>query len=1161
MTLKNFSNFFTLSSSYAKPFIVYFFAVEFKPLIFIIIGFFYRVPSIVTIYISDSDKISETKSYIQNNIMNKLTINTFGTFALICLIGFNSIAIAKSKKTNTEKHPLSSLPLRNIGPAMISGRISHFAFHPQKKHEFYVATAAGNLWKTSNNTITWEPIFDHQGSYSIGTMSMDQKNPNILWVGSGENNAQRSVAYGDGVYKSVDAGKSWKNVGLKQSGHISQIWINPNDSDTVLVAAQGPLWSDGGDRGLYKTSDGGKTWKRILKIDKFSGVNEFVVDANNPDNIVASSYQRRRHVWVLINGGPGSAIHKTTDGGKTWKKTTTGLPKDNMGRIGLTGTLTKPNRIYAIIEANKKEQGTYISNDFGQTFKKQSNHVASSPQYYNELVVDPKNADRVYSLSTFTNVSEDAGITWKPLSDKFRHVDDHALWIDPDNTEHLYIGGDGGVYETFDRGQTWRHIRNLPLGQFYRVTPDNAEPFYNVCGGTQDNNSLCAPSRTTVIHGITNADWHIILGGDGYESQIDPKDPNTIYPQYQYGGLARYDKRTMERIYITPHPKSGEKAYKWNWNTPLLISPHMHTRLFYAAEKLFQSDDRGDSWRIISPDLTRQVDRNKLKVMDRVWSVDAIAKNKSTSMYGSIIGISESPKQAGLIMVGSDDGVISTTNNGGKEWNSVKSFAKVPDMTYVSDVLFSNHNENIAYATFDNHKRGDFKPYVMKTSDQGKSWKSISSNLPSRGSVHTIVEDHVDANLLFVGTEFGVFFSQDAGSKWHKLNNLPTTAVRDLEIQRRENDLIIASFGRGIYILDDYTPLRSQTNDLETSNVTVFPIKDSWLYIEGDHFDDREKGSSGSDFFTAKNPPLGATFSYYLKDEFKSLKKQRRSREKQTEKNAGDNAYPSWDELRKEDQEQSPTLFFVIKDSTGQTVSRVNANNKKGFHRTQWDMRYPAPDKVNLIKPAFVPYWASDPMGPLAIPGKYTATLMKRQFGQLETMSSPQPFILKSMNNSPEISKDPAQVLAFQKQVAELQRAVNGVNGKVGEISSRLTYLQKAIQLTPSASEENVQELLAIKARLHALKIKLNGDSTVSSRQEPVAWSLSKRVSSIFGSIIESQSTIAGTFKTSLEIAMTEFSVILKDVKMIEADLLIFENKAEAMGAPWTPGRMPKWKK
>ena len=561
----------------------------------------------------------------------QLTLKTLVLAAGLTLLS-GTVPVAAAKTDSNTPHPLAGMPLRNIGPAMISGRISDFAFHPERKHEFYVATASGNLWKTTNNTITWEPIFEHEGSYSLGVVELDPQNPQVIWVGSGENNAQRSVAFGDGVYKSTDGGKTWNNMGLKNSNHISQIWIHPNDSDTVLVAAQGPLWSDGGDRGLYKTTDGGDNWERILHIDKYTGVNEFVIDPDNLDHIVASSYQRRRHVWTLINGGPGSGIHKTTDGGETWTEIKAGLPKDHMGRIGLANAPSQPRTIYAIIEANDKEKGLYRSTDFGQNWHKQSDYMTNSPQYYNELIVDPHNPDRLYSVNTFTNISEDAGKTWTPLSLKFRHVDDHALWIDPDNTDHLYIGGDGGIYETYDRGQTWRHVRNLPLGQFYRVTPDHAEPFYNVCGGTQDNNSLCAPSRTTDIHGIDNADWHIILGGDGYEPQFDPNDPNIIYAQYQYGGLARYDRRTEERVYITPHPAAGEPAYKWNWNTPLLLSPHKSTRLYYGAEKLFRSDDRGDSWEIISPDLTQQVDRNELPVMGRVWSVDSIA-----NMVGSTV--------------------------------------------------------------------------------------------------------------------------------------------------------------------------------------------------------------------------------------------------------------------------------------------------------------------------------------------------------------------------------------------------------------------------------------------------------------------------------------------------------------------------------------------
>ncbi len=1078
------------------------------------------------------------------------------TFIIIFTAGFSESVQAKTKGKD-KPHPLSSIPLRNIGPAMISGRISDFAFHPEKKHEFYVATASGGIWKTTNNTITWQPIFDGEGSYSIGVIEMDPNNPKVLWVGSGENNSQRSVAYGDGVYKSIDGGKSWKNMGLKDSNHIAKIWINPKDSDTVLVAAQGPLWSNGGDRGLYKTTDGGQTWDRILEIDQYTGINEFVIDPDDFDTIVASSYQRRRHVWTLINGGPGSAIHKTVDGGKTWQKITSGLPKDHMGKIGLANAPSSPHTVYAIIESNAKEKGTYRSLDFGQTWHKQSNYVAGSPQYYNELIVDPINPDRVYSMDTFTNVSEDGGKTWTRLSDKYRHVDDHALWIDPDNTDHLYIGGDGGIYETFDRGQTWRHVRNLPLGQFYRIQPDNDEPFYNVCGGTQDNNSLCAPSRTTVIHGVTNSDWRIILGGDGYEPQFDPNDPNIIYPQYQYGGLARYDKRTMERIYITPHPKEGEPAYKWNWNTPLLVSPHMSTRLYYGAEKLFRSDDRGDSWQIISPDLTQQLDRNKLEVMDRVWGVDTIAKNVSTSKYGSLIGISESPVQADLLMVGSDDGIISVSSDGGENWSSVKKFSGVPDMSYISDVLFSNHDANTAYATIDNHKRGDYKPYVLKSTNQGKSWQLISNNLPKRGSVHTIVEDHVDPNLLFVGTEFGAFFSQNGGGSWHKLSKLPTIAVRDLEIQPRENDLVIGTFGRGVYILDDYTPLRTATTQLNSDQATLFPIKDSWLYIEGDLFDDRKKGSSGSEFYTADNPPLGATFSYHLKNSFKTLKKQRREAEIKIEKDGGDTPYPSWDELRTEDNEEAPTVFVLIQDDKGNVVSRVPAKNSKGFHRVQWDMRYPAPDPVNLKKADWIPYWASEPMGPLAMPGKYQATLMKRQNGELLALSDAKPFALKSMANSPEITEKPAEVLAFKQQLAELRRSVNGANRKVTEIGNRIKHLIKAVDLTPMENESAAQEIRALSARLIDLQIKLRGDTTISSRQEAVPWSITQRVGNLYRGIIESQADIPGNYKDSLKIALSSYSVALKELQMIDADLKAFEEEAEENGTPWTPGRLP----
>ena len=1057
-----------------------------------------------------------------------------------------------------EGNPLASLPLRHIGTAITSGRISDFAFYPGGDHEYLVAVSSGNLWKTDNAGITWNPIFDNEGSYAIGVVEIDPNDTQTIWVGTGENNAQRSVAYGDGVYKSTDGGKSWHNTGLKDSGHISQIWINPEDSDEVLVAAQGPLWNAGGDRGLYRTLDGGDSWERILEIDEHTGVNEFVVDPNDPDVIVASSYQRRRHVWVLINGGPGSAIHKSTDRGKTWTKITAGLPSDHMGRIGLAAAPSDDDMIYAIIEANEDERGVYRSTDFGSNWSKRSSYMTTSPQYYNELVVDPQNAERVYSLNTFTNMSEDGGKTFAPISNQWRHVDDHALWIDPDNTKHLIIGGDGGIYESWDRGGTWRHVRNLSITQFYRIQPDYDEPFYNVCGGTQDNNSLCAPSRTTVIHGITNSDWTMVLGGDGYEPQFDPTDPDILYAQYQYGGLARYDRRTQERVYITPHPESGEDNYKWNWNTPLIVSPHAPQRLYYAAEYLFRSDDRGDSWRKVSPDLTRQLDRNQLKVMGRVWGVDTIAKNDSTSIYGSAIGISESPIEEGLIYVGTDDGVINVTEDGGANWRRTTKFDRVPDMSYVEDVLASAHDSNVVYAVIDNHKRGDYKPYVVKSENRGRTWKSISSDLPERGSAPPIVEDHVNPNLLFVGTEFGLFFTQDGGSSWHQLkNNFPTISVRDIEIQARENDLVVGTFGRGIYILDDYTALRTRAQTLD--DIELFGVRDPWLYIEGDLWDAREKGSMGAAFFTAPNPPFGAVFTYYLEDGLKSRQAARREREIEIEKDGGDTPYPSWDALRAEDREQDPALYIMIRDPAGRLVRQVPAESGKGLHRSAWDLRLPPPDPVSIEPPGELPYWVQPPTGPMVLPGRYTARLAIERDGMLSETGDTQSFTVKELKASPEITSDRRALQDFQLQVASLQRAVTGSSAAIGEIQNRIAHVRAALVVTPSAGEAERDVLQQLATRLADINVAIHGDSTIASRNEPVPMSIASRAGSLYGTLVYSQSAAGGNFRDSYAVAAQEFTSALQSLRLLERDLAALENALEIKGAPWTPGRIPEW--
>ncbi|MEL6529305.1 MAG: glycosyl hydrolase [Pseudomonadota bacterium] len=1091
-----------------------------------------------------------------------LTSAFLALLALIFGASLGTSALANSEGEKKEQSALSSLPLRLIGPAYPSGRISDFAFFNDEPHHYIVATASGGLWLTTNAGTTWKPIFDKEGTYAIGVVEIAPTDKKTIWVGTGENNAQRSVAFGDGVYKSTDGGTSWTNMGLKASGHISQIWIHPEDADTVLVAAQGPLWSEGGDRGLYKTTDGGTTWDRILEIDEHTGINEFVVHPDNHELIVASSYQRRRHVWVLINGGPGSGIHRTTDGGENWKEVQSALPKDDMGRIGLALAPSNPDTLYAIVEAQPDEQGVFRSTDFGQNWEKRSGHMTTSPQYYNEIVVDPDDEDTLYSLDTFSKRSRDGGKTFTDLGIGHRHVDDHALWINKRNTDHLIIGGDGGIYESWDGGTLWRHVDNLPIVQFYRIQPDNALPFYNVCGGTQDNNSLCGPSRTTVTHGIANSDWHIILGGDGYKPQIDPRDPNIVYTQYQYGGLARYDRRTQERVFLTPQPETAEPAYKWNWNTPLLISPHNPDRIYYAAEYLFASNDRGNSWEKISPDLTRQIDRNALEVMGRVWSVDAIAKNDSTSIYGAAISLSESPLAQGLIYVGTDDGVISVTEDNGDNWRRLESVRGVPTMTLVEDIITSNHSADVAYAVFDNHKRGDHNPYVYRTNDRGRTWQSIAGDLPSWGSVHTIAEDHVDPNLLFLGTEFGLFYSQNRGQNWHQLKtNFPTIDVRDIEIQQRENDLVVGTFGRSIYVLDDYSPLRTNAATVASAEATLFPVRDPWLYVEGDLWGTwgGAKASNGDNFWQADNPPFGAVFTYTLSEDLQSRAQARRKAEQEIEKTGGDTPYPSWDTLRAEDREDDPAIVFTVTDQVGNVVRRITGPHKKGLHRVAWDLRYEAPDpaQVNRPEPGL---FSSPPMGPMVVPGTYTVTLAKRVNGVVTPLASPRSFTVKSLENSPEIAQDRAAVLAFQKETSDLTRAVTGANAASGEMRNRLAHLKVAAEALETPNDNQRARIQQIEAILDEADVALRGDRTISSRNEPVPFSISQRIGQIRGWGWSHQSPTTGSDQSALEIAKREFSTVLARLRDVENRLQALETELEGLGAPYTPGSgVPAW--
>ncbi|MEP0841412.1 MAG: glycosyl hydrolase, partial [Phycisphaerae bacterium] len=966
-------------------------------------------------------------------------------------------ASAPATSTAPSTQPAGTLPdsafaglkVRGIGPAFMSGRIGDIAVHPEKPWEFYLAVASGGVWKTVNGGVTFTPVFDSEGSYSIGCVTLDPGNPHVVWVGTGENNSQRSVGFGDGVYRSRDGGQNWENLGLKTSEHIGRIVVHPNDSNIVYVAAQGPLWRSGGERGLYKTTDGGKTWQRILHVSDDTGVNEVFMDPRNPDVLYASAYQRRRHVWTLIDGGPESGLYKSTDAGATWRKINQGLPEEDKGRIGLAVSPVNPDVLYAEVESVAGKGGFYRSTNRGESWERRSDYVTSSPQYFNEIVADPVLVDRVYAFDVVLRVTEDGGKTFQRMPIRDKHVDDHALWIDPANNRHLLVGCDGGLYETFDRGENWRFTGNLPITQFYRVSTDNSTPFYYVYGGTQDNASQGGPSRTTDRAGITSADWFVTVGGDGYETLADPEDPNILYSMWQYGMLVRHDRRSGEVTDIKPREAPGEPPLKWNWDSPLILSPHARRRLYFAANRLFCSDDGGESWTAISGDLTRGIDRGQLPVFGKIQSVDAVARQKSTSFYGNCTALTESPVREGVIWVGTDDGLIHVTRDGGATWRKIEAFLGVPAQTYVSGLTASRHDAHTVYACFDNHKNGDFRPYLLKSTDLGETWTSVAGDLPERETVYCVAEDHEKKDLLFVGTEFAARFSLDGGRHWIKVAGLPTIAVRDLDIQRRENDLVLGTFGRSFYILDDYTPLRHATGRPEGEQAAIFPIKEALRYVPRSRLGGRTgRYSQGASFYSAPNPPFGAVFTYYLKEKVMSRREQRQEAEKKQKAAGRPVRVPSLDELREEEREIEPQVLMIVRDDQGEVLRRIVARREAGIHRVSWDLRYPSaePTRLRPAEPGDYDDEDDGPSGLLALPGTYSATLVKVVDGRETTLAGPASFNVIPLELATFAARDKAATFAFQRKVARLQRAVEGAVRVGDEVRDRLNLIRKALR-------------------------------------------------------------------------------------------------------------------
>jgi len=840
------------------------------------------------------------------------------------------------------------LAFRNLGGAIVSGRISDVAIDPSNRSIWYVGVSSGNVFKTVNRGITWEPIFDDYGSYSIGAVTVDSLHPNVVWVGTGENASQRSAGYGDGIYKSTDGGQTFRHMGLENSEHIGDILVDPRSSDVVYAAAQGPLWASGGDRGLFKTTDGGESWDRILYVSENTGIADIVFDPLDPDIIYASSYQRRRHVGILIAGGPEGTIYKTTDAGAHWKEVAHGLPQADIGRIGLEVSPHYPGVVYASVASQDDLSGMFRSDDYGESWTKLSDYHPNDPQYYGELFADPNRPGRVCAVDTNLHCSTDNGVTWEPFPLRGVHVDHHEIVFDPADPNYMMLGNDGGLYESFDAGATWRHFANLPVAQPYRVGISTEEPFYRVFGGTQDNGTPGGPMGTRNTVGVRNAEWVGIVGGDGFQARVDPVDPNIVYGMSQGARISRVDMKTGESTSVSPphQDEAGDTVY-WHWDVPFAISHFDRYRVYALGSRLARSDNRGDDWTFISPNISRQIDRDTLEVMGRVWPANAVWKNVFTNEYGIGVSFSESPLDPDLLVVGSDDGLLHVTEDGGASWRKIDGMPEIPTLAYVTCVVASRHDPRRIYAVFNNWKRGDFTPYVLRSDDLGRSWTSIAGNLPARHVVWDLVEDPENENLLFLGTEFALFFTTQGGGNWVELRgNLPTIPFRDIEIHEGMGDLVTATFGRGWWILDDYTPLREVTPGLLAREAALFDVRPAYLYDQIGYYE----VSSGE--YAAENPPYGAIVNYYLKEPISGT---------------------------------GASVVLVVRDRSGTLVAEVPVENRAGIQRGIWNLRSQPPQSE-----AQEGQQRRGPrLGPLVEPETYSVTLEARVGGQSRQLAEP----------------------------------------------------------------------------------------------------------------------------------------------------------------------------
>lgn len=903
------------------------------------------------------------------------------------------------------------LEWRSIGPANMGGRTADIEGVPGNPNLVYVATASGGLWKTTNGGTTWSPIFERQGTISIGDIALAPKNPDVIWVGTGEANTRNSVSFGDGVYKSNDGGKSWAHLGLKESERVSRIVINPHNPDTVYIGALGHAFGPNEERGVFMTTDGGKSWQKTLYIDSQHGVADLDIDESNPNVLYAAMWSFERKPWTHKSGSEKGGVFKSIDGGRTWSKLTNGLPK-LMGRIGVKIAPSNPNVVYVIVES--KEGTLYRSDDGGDTFKQVSRdpRIVSRGFYYTDLRVDPVNENRVYAVASTLFVSIDGGRSFRSITGR-THIDYHALWIDPKNPNRMWQGQDGGIAVSLDQGEKWEYVNNIPLGQFYQIHADNRLPFYWVSGGLQDNGGWTGPSRTREPAGILNDDWRMVNFGDGFHVLNHPDDPDLYLSESQGGNIVRTDFRTREQQSVTPHPQgsgggpASDAKYRFNWNSPIALSPHDKNTVFFGGNAVFKSTDFGKTWEEISPDLTTD-DPEKQKEAG-----GPIAFENSTAEYHcTIISLAESPVKPGMIWAGTDDGNLQLTTNGGRDWtNLIKNVPGLSPNSPVSHVEPSRTGGEVAYAAFDRHMLDDFRPYIFKTNDGGRTWRNISGDLPSKAYVHVVREDPKNTGLVYAGTELGLFVSYSGGSRWIRLNlkNLPHVSVHDILIHPRENDLILATHGRSVWILDDATAIQQVDSSLN-SDLHLFDLRPALRFTT--RF---TRYGIGDKVFTGPNSPNGALITYYLKEK----------------------------------PEDKATVKVQILDQNGKVIHELDrVPREKGVNRAVWDLRYKGPLLRRPPSDDEVAFFGG-PRGPQVLPGTYTVKLIvgdRSQEKRVEVQLDP---LVSASRTDLEMQLD------YGLKLRDMQSSVNDALRSLDSIKDQLQQIEKTLKdRVPDAPKE-----------------------------------------------------------------------------------------------------------